>query len=131
MAPNALVTGTSGFVAGHLARRLLADGYDVTGVDLKSPRSDLGDALRQVTLDIREKANPQRIKAVVDEAPRGDHAEAEGDATEVQRRLRALVDDGYPSIGCAPCTRRVAPGEDVRSGRWAGTNKTECGIHVN
>jgi phosphoadenosine phosphosulfate reductase len=37
--------------------------------------------------------------------------------------------DGYPSIGCAPCTRRVAPGEDPRSGRWAGTAKTECGIH--
>ena len=37
--------------------------------------------------------------------------------------------DGYPSIGCWPCTRRVAPGEDPRSGRWAGTNKTECGIH--
>lgn len=37
--------------------------------------------------------------------------------------------DGYPSIGCAPCTRRVAPGDDPRSGRWAGTGKTECGIH--
>lgn len=38
--------------------------------------------------------------------------------------------DGYPSIGCAPCTRRVAPGEDPRSGRWAGMGKTECGIHL-
>jgi phosphoadenosine phosphosulfate reductase len=38
--------------------------------------------------------------------------------------------DGYPSIGCWPCTRRVAPGEDPRSGRWAGTGKTECGIHA-
>jgi phosphoadenosine phosphosulfate reductase len=37
--------------------------------------------------------------------------------------------DGYPSIGCWPCTRRVAPGEDPRSGRWAGTGKTECGIN--
>ncbi|MPZ62831.1 MAG: phosphoadenylyl-sulfate reductase [Propionibacteriales bacterium] len=37
--------------------------------------------------------------------------------------------DGYPSIGCWPCTRRVAAGEDPRSGRWAGTGKTECGIH--
>ncbi|WP_370287860.1 phosphoadenylyl-sulfate reductase [Nocardioides sp.] len=43
--------------------------------------------------------------------------------------VNPLVYDGYPSIGCAPCTRRVAPGEDPRSGRWAGTNKTECGIH--
>jgi phosphoadenosine phosphosulfate reductase len=38
--------------------------------------------------------------------------------------------DGFPSIGCAPCTSRVAPGEDPRSGRWAGMGKTECGIHL-
>jgi phosphoadenosine phosphosulfate reductase len=37
--------------------------------------------------------------------------------------------DGYPSIGCWPCTRRVVAGDDPRSGRWAGTGKTECGIH--
>jgi phosphoadenosine phosphosulfate reductase len=43
--------------------------------------------------------------------------------------VNPLVHDGYPSIGCAPCTRRVAPGEDPRSGRWAGIAKTECGIH--
>ncbi|MDE0572380.1 phosphoadenylyl-sulfate reductase [Demequina sp. B12] len=41
-----------------------------------------------------------------------------------------LVADGYPSIGCAPCTRKVAPGEDPRAGRWAGQNKTECGLHT-
>ncbi|NGO74925.1 phosphoadenylyl-sulfate reductase [Streptomyces sp. YC504] len=40
-----------------------------------------------------------------------------------------LLMDGYPSIGCAPCTFRVAEGEDARSGRWAGRNKTECGLH--
>jgi phosphoadenosine phosphosulfate reductase len=44
--------------------------------------------------------------------------------------VNPLVYDGYPSIGCAPCTRRVAPGEDARSGRWSGTGKTECGLHV-
>ena len=43
--------------------------------------------------------------------------------------VNPLQFDGYPSIGCWPCTRRVAPGEDPRSGRWAGTGKTECGIH--
>jgi phosphoadenosine phosphosulfate reductase len=43
--------------------------------------------------------------------------------------VNPLVYDGYPSIGCWPCTSRVAPGEDPRSGRWAGQNKTECGIH--
>ncbi|RNG26720.1 phosphoadenylyl-sulfate reductase [Streptomyces botrytidirepellens] len=40
-----------------------------------------------------------------------------------------LLMDGYPSVGCAPCTRRVLEGEDARSGRWAGSNKTECGLH--
>lgn len=40
-----------------------------------------------------------------------------------------LVAQGYPSIGCSPCTSKVAPGEDPRSGRWAGLDKTECGIH--
>ncbi len=44
--------------------------------------------------------------------------------------VNPLVHDGYPSIGCAPCTRRVAPGDDPRSGRWAGTAKTECGLHL-
>ena len=43
--------------------------------------------------------------------------------------VNPLQYDGYPSIGCWPCTRRVAPGEDAARGRWAGTNKTECGIH--
>ncbi|GAB3118814.1 phosphoadenylyl-sulfate reductase [Streptomyces calidiresistens] len=40
-----------------------------------------------------------------------------------------LLQDGYASIGCAPCTRRVAAGEDARAGRWAGRGKTECGLH--
>jgi phosphoadenosine phosphosulfate reductase len=44
--------------------------------------------------------------------------------------VNPLQQDGYPSIGCWPCTRRVAPGEDKRAGRWAGQDKTECGIHV-
>jgi phosphoadenosine phosphosulfate reductase len=43
--------------------------------------------------------------------------------------VNPLQYDGYPSIGCWPCTQRVAPGEDPRSGRWAGFAKTECGIH--
>ncbi len=44
--------------------------------------------------------------------------------------VNPLVHDGYPSIGCAPCTRRVAPGADPRSGRWADRDKSECGLHV-
>ncbi|MEO5865654.1 MAG: phosphoadenylyl-sulfate reductase [Sphingomonas sp.] len=41
-----------------------------------------------------------------------------------------LEAQGYPSIGCAPCTSKVLPGDDPRSGRWRGWDKVECGIHV-
>ena len=41
-----------------------------------------------------------------------------------------LHDQGYPSIGCQPCTRAVLPGEDERAGRWSGSAKTECGLHT-
>jgi phosphoadenosine phosphosulfate reductase len=44
--------------------------------------------------------------------------------------VNPLVYDGYPSIGCSTCTARVEGGADPRSGRWKGTGKTECGIHV-
>jgi len=40
-----------------------------------------------------------------------------------------LFDEGFASIGCAPCTRRILEGEDSRAGRWSGSEKTECGIH--
>jgi len=44
--------------------------------------------------------------------------------------VHPLVAQGYPSIGCAPCTSVVKPGEDPRAGRWRGWDKTECGIHT-
>ncbi len=44
--------------------------------------------------------------------------------------VNPLVHQGYPSIGCAPCTKPVTNGADPRSGRWAGTDRTECGLHL-
>lgn len=44
--------------------------------------------------------------------------------------VNPLLQAGFPSIGCAPCTRPVAPGEHPRAGRWAGLGKTECGLHA-
>jgi len=41
-----------------------------------------------------------------------------------------LIDEGYLSIGCWPCTNKVEPGADPRSGRWVGHAKTECGINT-
>ncbi|HOB80738.1 MAG TPA: phosphoadenylyl-sulfate reductase, partial [Ornithinibacter sp.] len=52
-----------------------------------------------------------------------------GYATDRRVPVNLLLSDGYPSIGCEPCTKRVAPGDDPRAGRWAGFAKTECGLH--
>jgi phosphoadenosine phosphosulfate reductase len=63
--------------------------------------------------------------------PLADWTEADVDEAFYVRDLprHPLVDEGYPSIGCLPCTRRVSEGEPARAGRWAGLQKTECGIH--
>jgi phosphoadenosine phosphosulfate reductase len=64
--------------------------------------------------------------------PLADWDKARVDAYMVDHNLPAhpLVEHGYPSIGCAPCTSKVAAGEDPRSGRWKGWDKVECGIHT-
>ena len=49
--------------------------------------------------------------------------------TKYELPRHPLVEDGYPSIGCMPCTRRVQNGEGYRDGRWSGLDKDECGIH--
>ncbi|UUZ43595.1 phosphoadenylyl-sulfate reductase [Janibacter limosus] len=51
-------------------------------------------------------------------------------AAEKSVFLNPLRQSGYASIGCAPCTRPVAEGEDARAGRWSGTDKVECGLHT-
>jgi phosphoadenosine phosphosulfate reductase len=51
-------------------------------------------------------------------------------AAEYDLPAHPLVAQGFPSIGCWPCTNPVEEGQDVRAGRWAGSEKTECGIHV-
>jgi phosphoadenosine phosphosulfate reductase len=64
--------------------------------------------------------------------PLADWTKADLDAYFAEHDLprHPLEAEGYLSIGCAPCTNKVKPGEDPRSGRWAGWNKTECGIHT-
>jgi phosphoadenosine phosphosulfate reductase len=71
----------------------------------------------------------QKRKVKVSPLARWTEAEVDAYIVENNVLVNPLRYDGYPSIGCWPCTRRVAPGEDPRSGRWAGTGKTECGIH--
>jgi phosphoadenosine phosphosulfate reductase len=58
-----------------------------------------------------------------------DEMQAYIDANDVL--VNPLVFEGYPSIGCAPCTAKPEEGADPRSGRWAGLSKTECGLHAS
>jgi phosphoadenosine phosphosulfate reductase len=58
------------------------------------------------------------------------HADLEAYFEKHKLPRHPLVEDGYPSIGCMPCTRRVQAGEDYRAGRWSGLDKDECGIHI-
>ena len=64
--------------------------------------------------------------------PLANWGKAELDAYMAEHDLPAhpLVAQGFPSIGCWPCTKPVEDGQDVRAGRWQGSEKTECGIHV-
>ena len=57
-------------------------------------------------------------------------ADLEAYTNEHEIPRHPLVEDGYPSIGCMPCTRRVQSGEGYRDGRWSGLDKDECGIHI-
>lgn len=56
-------------------------------------------------------------------------ADVEGYIADHDIIVNPLLAQGFPSIGCWPCTRAVAPGEDKRAGRWTGFAKTECGLH--
>lgn len=74
--------------------------------------------------------NAARRKVKVNPLARWSHDRLVAYIEEHGILVNPLRSDGYPSIGCAPCTERVEPGADPRSGRWAGTGKTECGINV-
>jgi phosphoadenosine phosphosulfate reductase len=88
----------------------------------------------------RAESEARRDAAIVERDRRGlvkinplaSWADADVDAyiAEHDVPVNPLLFDGYPSIGCWPCTRRVEAGEDARSGRWAGSSKTECGLHL-
>ena len=64
--------------------------------------------------------------------PLANWSKAQLDAYTAEHDLppHPLVEFGYPSIGCWPCTQPVEEGQDIRAGRWAGQDKTECGIHT-
>ncbi|MGY1743930.1 phosphoadenylyl-sulfate reductase [Blastococcus sp. SYSU D00695] len=105
-----------------LARALA--GYTAWGSGVRRDESPTRAGTRVVDWDARRgmvKVNP--LAAWTD-------ADVDAYIAEHQVPVNPLQEIGYASIGCAPCTRPVAPGEDPRAGRWAGRGKTECGLHT-
>ncbi len=105
--------------------RVLAP-FDATITGRKGFQSKTRQGLPRFEIDRSDLSGRLKIN------PLASWSKADLDAFALARDLPAhpLVADGYPSIGCSPCTSRVAPGDDPRSGRWKGWDKTECGIHV-
>jgi phosphoadenosine phosphosulfate reductase len=81
--------------------------------------------LERFELDTTDAAGRLKVNPLADWS--SEDIQAYFDATGLP--AHPLVAQGYPSIGCSPCTSKVAAGEDPRSGRWKGWDKTECGIH--
>ncbi|MGB3711444.1 MAG: phosphoadenylyl-sulfate reductase [Erythrobacter sp.] len=106
-----------------LARAL--EGFDASLTGRKAFQSDTRANLPRFEIDGSDTQGRLKINPLIDWHA-GD-IDAYFEAHDLPRH--PLVAKGFPSIGCAPCTHKVAPGEDPRSGRWKGWDKTECGIH--
>ena len=108
-----------------LARAL--DQFDASFTGRKGFQSATRAGLPRFELDQTDLAGRLKVNPLVDWS--SDQIQSYFAATGLPPH--PLVAQGYPSIGCMPCTSKVAPGEDPRSGRWKGWDKTECGIHVD
>ncbi|MDV3456610.1 phosphoadenylyl-sulfate reductase [Sphingomonas sp. HF-S4] len=100
--------------------------FDATITGRKAFQAKTRNALPRFELDTSDVSGRLKVN------PLADWTRADLDAYFVAHDLpvHPLVAQGYPSIGCAPCTSKVKPGEDPRAGRWRGWDKTECGIHT-
>ncbi|MDJ0979929.1 MAG: phosphoadenylyl-sulfate reductase [Erythrobacter sp.] len=99
--------------------------YDASFTGRKAFQSSTRASLPRFEIDTSDAQGRLKINPLIDWS--ADDIAAYFEKHELPRH--PLVAQGYPSIGCAPCTNKVAEGEDARSGRWAGWDKTECGIH--
>ena len=108
-----------------LARAL--DQFDASFTGRKGFQSAARAGLPRFELDQTDLAGRLKVNPLVDWS--SDQIQSYFAATGLPPH--PLVAQGYPSIGCMPCTSKVAPGEDPRSGRWKGWDKVECGIHVD
>ncbi|MGY6552756.1 MAG: phosphoadenylyl-sulfate reductase [Erythrobacter sp.] len=99
--------------------------YDASFTGRKAFQSNTRANLPRFEVDTSDAAGRLKINPLIDWS--ADDINAYFAAHDLPRH--PLIASGYPSIGCSPCTSQVAPGEDPRSGRWKGWDKTECGIH--
>jgi phosphoadenosine phosphosulfate reductase len=99
------------------------EGMDAWITGIRRSQSSTRAQARKLQLDAR--------RGVVKVQPLVDWSDADCWRFIMENRIpyNPLHDRGFPSIGCRPCTREVAVGEDERAGRWAGRDKTECGLH--
>ena len=101
------------------------EGFDASFTGRKAFQSSTRANLPRFEIDTSDAAGRLKINPLVDWSAEDINAYFE----EHDLPRHPLVARGFPSIGCEPCTHKVAPGEDPRSGRWKGWDKTECGIH--
>ena len=102
------------------------EGFDASITGRKGFQSATRAGLPRFEIDKSDAAGRLKINPLADWS--ADQIQAYFEATGLP--AHPLVAEGYPSIGCSPCTSKVAAGEDPRAGRWRGWDKTECGIHV-
>lgn len=102
------------------------EGFDASITGRKAFQAKTRNALPRFELDTSDVQGRLKVN------PLADWTRADIDAYFAEHGLpqHPLVAQGYLSIGCAPCTSVVKPGEDPRAGRWRGWDKTECGIHT-
>ena len=101
-------------------------GFDATITGRKGFQSSTRANLPRFEIDISDAQGRLKINPLIDWNPEAIAAYV----AEHDLPPHPLVAEGYLSIGCSPCTSKVAAGEDPRAGRWRGWDKTECGIHV-
>ncbi|NNC59663.1 MAG: phosphoadenylyl-sulfate reductase [Erythrobacter sp.] len=101
-------------------------GYDASFTGRKAFQGGQRANLPRFEIDTSDAQGRLKINPLID----WDASKIEGYFIQHDLPRHPLVALGYPSIGCSPCTHKVAPGEDPRSGRWKGWDKTECGIHT-
>jgi phosphoadenosine phosphosulfate reductase len=99
--------------------------YDASFTGRKAFQSSTRANLPRFEVDTSDAQGRLKINPLID----WDAGQIEGYFILHDLPRHSLIAAGYPSIGCSPCTTQVAPGEDPRSGRWKGWDKTECGIH--